>query len=211
MDLDALQPPGELPLRLPSEVARQRPDIRAAEAVWHQACANVGVATANLYPQIALSASLGSQTTDAADLMGSLNVWSLGSELMQPVFRGGALRAQKRAAVAAYEEAAAAYRETVLRGLQEVADTLGALEADARVLESQSAAFDHAKSAREIARRQKETGGISQSVLLDEQIRQWQTEDELVQAQAARQADTTALFHALGGGGWNRKEAETAK
>ena len=160
-----------MPLAVPSELARKRPDIRAAEAVWHRACANVGVATANLFPQIALSASLGSQTTDAADLLGSLNVWSLGVDLMQPVFRGGELRARKRGAVAAYDEAAAAYRETTLRGLQEVADVLGALAADARTLESRTAAANHAKASMEIATRQREQGGLAPAALLDEKIR----------------------------------------
>ena len=211
LDLDALRLLEELPASLPSEVARQRPDIRAAEAVWHQACANVGVATANLYPQIALSANLGSQTTDAADLLDSLNVWSIGADLMQPVFRGGELRAKKRSAAAAYDEAAAAYRQTVLRGLQEVADTLGALEADARTLAARSAAANHAQAALDIATRQLEEGGISQTAMLDGKIRRLQAEGDRISAQAARYADTAALFHALGGGWWNRDKAETPK
>ncbi len=211
LDLDALRLLEELPASLPSEVARQRPDIRAAEAVWHQACANVGVATANLYPQIALSANLGSQTTDAADLLDSLNVWSIGADLMQPVFRGGELRAKKRSAAAAYDEAAAAYRQTVLRGLQEVADTLGALEADARTLAARSAAANHAQAALDIATRQLEEGGISQAAMLDAKIRRLQAEGDRISAQAARYADTAALFHALGGGWWNRDKAETPK
>ena len=204
LKLDSLHLPEELPLSLPSEVAKQRPDIRAAEAVWHQACANVGVATANLYPQITLTGSLGSQQTDLGDILEKMNVWSIGGGLMQPVFHGGALRAQKRAAVAAYDEAAAAYRETVLRGLQEVADTLGALEADARTLEAQSAALGHAKAGHEIAKRQEKEGGLSSFGLLDEKIRYLQAKSDQMQAQAAQQADTAALFHALGGGWWKR-------
>jgi len=210
LDLNALRLPGELPASLPSEVARQRPDIRAAEAVWHQACANVGVATANLYPQIALSANLGSQTTDAADLLGSLNVWSVGADLMQPVFRGGELRAKKRSAVAAYDEAAAAYRQTVLRGLQEVADALGALEADARTLAARTAAADHATAALDVATRQLEEGGISQAAMLDAKIRRLQAEGDRIAAQAARYADTAALFHALGGGWWHGDQPDAA-
>ena len=211
MDLESLQLPGELPLSLPSKLARQRPDIRAAEALWHQACANVGVATANLYPQITLSASLGSQRTELGDLLDGMNVWSLGGNLMQPIFHGGELKARKRASVAAYEEAAAVYRQTVLRGLQEVADALGALEADARTLKSQSAAVGHAKASHDIVQQQYEAGGISEMALLDEQIRFLQAESGRVQAQAARYADTAALFHALGGGWWNRKEEATSK
>ena len=211
LDLDALRLPVELPAGLPSDVARQRPDICAAEAVWRRACANAGVAAANLFPQFTLVASLGSQTTDAADLLGCMNVWSIGGELMQPIFRGGALRAQKRAAMAACDEAAAAYREKVRRGLQEVADALEALDSDARVLNARAAAADHAKTALDVALRQVEEGGLSRAAALDEKIRHLQAEADRVRAQAARHADTAALFHALGGGWWNREKSETAK
>jgi NodT family efflux transporter outer membrane factor (OMF) lipoprotein len=190
----------ELPLRLPSELARRRPDIRAAEALWHQACANVGVAAADLYPQIVLTASLGSQETDVADLLESANVWSLGAGLAQPVFRGGALRAKKRAAEAALDEAAAAYRQVVLHGLQEVADVLGALAADAAAGAARSAAAAHAREGWSIASGQREAGGISEGAWLEERIRLRQAEAEEQQAQAARLADAAALMHALGGG-----------
>ena len=192
----------ELPLRLPSELARRRPDIRAAEAGWHQACANVGVATADLYPQIMLSASLGSQETDVSDLLGSLNVWSLGAGLAQPVFRGGALRAKKRAALAAQEEAAATYRQVVLHGLQDVADVLGALQTDAAAWTARSAAAAHAREGWSIASGQWEAGAISKGTWLEERIRLRQAETDEQQAQAARLADAAALMHALGGGGW---------
>ena len=197
--LDELHLPTAVPASVPSEAARRRPDIRAAEAVWHQACANVGVATANLYPRFTLTASLGSQEIAAGDLLASGNVWSIGGQLMQPIFRGGALRAQKRAAEAAYDEAAAAYRETVLRGLQEVADALQALEADARTLQTRAAAADHARAAREIADGQVAAGGLSRAAALEERVREWQAVGERSAAQAARHADTAALFHALGG------------
>ena len=207
--LAGLHLPEDLPASLPSAIARQRPDIRAAEAVWHQACANVGVATADLYPQITLTGSLGAQQTDLTDILEKANVWSIGAGLMQPVFHGGALRAKKRAAVAAYDEAAAAYRETVLRGLQEAADVLGALEADARILEARAAAAAHAGTAAEIARRQVKQGGLSQAAGLDEDIRRLQAEADRRAVQAARYADTAALFHALGGGWWNREAGAT--
>lgn len=204
LDLNALHLPEEVPASLPAAIARQRPDIRAAEAVWHQACANVGVATADLYPQITLTGSLGAQQADLTDILEKANVWSIGAGLMQPVFHGGALRARKRAAVAAYDEAAAAYRETVLRGLQEAADVLGALEADARILAARTAAANHARTAVEIAARQEAQGGLSRAVLLEDEVRHLQAEGERIAAQAARHADTAALFHALGGGWWNR-------
>ena len=199
VDLDRLQLPAEVPASVPSEVARRRPDIRAAEAVWHRACANVGAATADLYPRLTIVASLGSQETDLGDVLSRANVWSVGSELMQPIFRGGALRARKRAAEAAYDEAAAAYRDTVLRGLQEVADALQALETDARTLQARAAAADHARAAREIADEQVAAGGLSRAAALEERIREEQAESERTAAQAARLADVAALFHVVGG------------
>jgi len=203
--------PQDVPDSLASAVARQRPDIRAAEAVWHQACANVGVATADLYPRITLSGSLGAQQTEVGDLLDKMNVWSIGAGLMQPVFHGGSLRAKKRAAIAAYDEAAAAYRETVLRGLQEVADVMGALEADARLLKARASAAAHAGRAADIAKQQVDQGGLSQAAMLDEQVRHLQAESDRLAAQATRFVDTAALFHALGGGWWNMDDAPVGK
>jgi len=204
-DLDALHLPEEVPLSLPSSLARKRPDIRAAEALWHQACANVGVATADLFPKITVSGSLGSQRTDSGELLNGVNVWSIAGNLMQPVFRGGELRARKRSAVAAYDEAAAVYRQTVLQGLQEVADTLSALDMDARTLQARADAAGHARVGYGIARQQYLLGGISHLALLDAQRQLLQSEFDRVQAQADRYADTAALLHALGGG-WREHE-----
>ena len=199
-DLDALHLPEAVPVSLPSSLARKRPDIRAAEALWHQASANVGVATADLFPKITVSGSLGSQRTDSGDLLNGVNVWSIAGNLMQPIFRGGELRARKRSAVAAYDEAAAVYRQTVLQGLQEVADALSALDMDARTLKIRADAAEHARAGYEIARQQYLLGGISHLALLDAQRQLLQSEFDRVQAQADRYADTAALLHALGGG-----------
>jgi NodT family efflux transporter outer membrane factor (OMF) lipoprotein len=199
-DLDSLHLPEEVPLSLPSSLARKRPDIRAAEALWHQACANVGVATADLFPKITVSGSLGSQRTGSGDLLNGVNVWSIAGNLLQPIFRGGELRARKRSAVAAYDAAAAAYRQTVLQGLQEVADTLSALDMDSLTLQARADAAGHARVAYGIARQQYLLGGLSHLALLDAQRQLLESEFERVQAQADRHADTAALLHALGGG-----------
>ena len=201
-DLNALHLPDELPLSLPSALARQRPDIRAAEALWHQTCAEVGVATADLYPQVVLSGSLGSSQAAGANILDSLNVWSVGAGLMQPFFRGGALRAKKREALAAYDEAAAVYSQTVLRGFQEVADALHALDCDARGLRERTAAVHHARAAYDIAQEQFKGGAISHLVLLDAQRQLVRAELDRVQTQAERYSDSAALLHALGGGWW---------
>ena len=204
-DLNNIHLPEELPLSLPSSLARQRPDIRAAEALWHQASANIGVATANLFPQITLSGSFGSQRVNSGDILSGVNIWNIAGNLMQPIFHGGELWAKKRSAVAAYDEAAAAYKQAVLKGLQEVADALYALDANARTLKARIAATDHARVGYEIAKRQYNLGGISHLALLDAQRQLLQTEMDRVQAQADRYADTAALLYALGGGWWNTK------
>ena len=140
-------------MSLPSSLVRQRPDIRAAEELLHAACARVGVATANLYPQITLTGSLGSEATRIQDLFGSgTSVWSLGAGLLQPIFRGGELTAKRRAAIAAYDQAEAQYRETVLQAFQNVADVLRALELDARTLRAQADAEAAARDSLDLAR-----------------------------------------------------------
>jgi len=199
-----LQLPAELPLSLPSELARQRPDIRASEALVQRAAANVGVATANLYPQLTLSATLGSLTTHPGDLFGGGTAFSLlGASLAQPIFRGGALQAERRAAIAAYEQAAATYREVVLRGLQDVADVLRALEGDAAKLAERARAADAARSQHAIAAARFDAGGVSQVALLDVERRLRSALLDRTQAVADRYADSAALLQALGGGWWN--------
>jgi NodT family efflux transporter outer membrane factor (OMF) lipoprotein len=203
--LESLQLPQDLPVTLPSQLVRQRPDIRASEALLHQANAQIGVATANLYPQITLSGNYGSETTEFNNLFGSgTGVWSLGTSLLQPIFRGGQLTAQRRAAIAAHDEAAAQYRETVLQAFQNVADTLRALEMDAKTLQAQADAESLAREALDLTQKQFQLGAVSYLSLLNAQRQYQQTRINLVQAQAVRYADTAALFQALGGGWWNR-------
>ena len=210
-ELEGLHLPQELPLSVPSLLVRQRPDILASEGLLHAAGAQVGVATANLYPQITLSASLGSQGGRLQDLFtpGS-SVWSLGAGLLQPVFHGGELTAKRRAAIAAYDQAVAQYRETVLQALQNVADVLQALDADARTLAAQADAEKAARDSLEVTQQQFRFGAVSYLTLLNAQRQHQQTRITLVQAQAARFADTAALFQAMGGGWWNREAGTTA-
>jgi len=208
-ELDALTLPQDVPISLPSSLVRQRPDIRASEALWHRASAEVGVATANLYPQITLSGAFGSQTTQFANLLGGPSVWSIGAALLQPLFHGGALTAQRRAAIAAYDQAGAQYRETVLKAFQEVADTLRALETDARTLQAQAEAERLAAATLNLTQRQLQLGAVNYLALLVAQRQYELARIALVQAQATRYADTAALFQALGGGWWNRPSAAT--
>ncbi len=204
LDLDELHLPTTLPLSVPSALVRQRPDIRAAEALWEAANAQVGVATANLYPQITINGSWGKSNTVGSKVFGSQsNLWNIGAGIFQPLFRGGALLAERRAAVAAYDAAAAQYRETVLQAFKNVADTLRAIEADAREMRAQKQAETAAYTNLFLVKQQFHLGGVSYLSLLDAQRQYQQTRISLVQAEASRYADTAALFQALGGGWWN--------
>jgi NodT family efflux transporter outer membrane factor (OMF) lipoprotein len=205
-DLDGMNLPGELPVSLPSSLVRQRPDIRAAEELLHAASARIGVATANLYPQVTLTGTLGSETSKVQDLFGrGTSVWGLGAGVLQPIFRGGELTAKRRAAIAAYSLAEAQYRGTVLQAFQNVADVLRALELDAQTLKTQADAEAAAKASLDLSRERFELGAASYLALLDAERQHQQARIGLVQAQATRFSDTAALFQALGGGWWNRQ------
>ncbi|MFM0340615.1 efflux transporter outer membrane subunit [Paraburkholderia fungorum] len=200
LTLESLHLPEDIPVTLPSTLARQRPDIRASEALLHQASANVGVATANLYPQFSLSAGIGSERTSIQNIVSGLNVWNFGLNLTQPIFHGGELHAKKRAAQAAYDAAFASYEQTVLQALQQVADALTALSNDAHELRARDDAARQAHASLDIARAQYSAGGVSQLSLLDTQRQALQTALDQTRAQASRLSDTAALFQSLGGG-----------
>ncbi len=208
-ELASLHLPQDLPVSLPSELARRRPDIRAAEELLHQASALVGVATANLYPTLTLTGGYGQQGNQLAGLFsGPATIASVGGALLQPLFHGGQLTAQRRAAVAAYDAAAAQYRATVLQAFQNVADTLLALQSDAEANQAQADAEALAHDTLEVSRKQFEAGGVGYLSLLNAQRQYQQARANAVQAAAARYADTAALFQALGGGWWKRSPAE---
>ena len=200
VDLDKTALPADLPLSLPSELVRQRPDVRAAEAQLHAASAGVGIAIANRLPQVTLSASAGGASSGWSSLLSATNsIWSVGAGLTQPIFAGGALLHRQRAARALYDQADAQYRSTVLAAFQNVADTLAALRTDAEALRANSAARDAAAASFAVARHQYETGQIAFAGVLSAETALRQAELALVQAQAARLTDTAALFEALGG------------
>lgn len=205
IDLNSLKLPTKLPVSLPSNLVRQRPDVRASEASLHYACAQIGVATANLFPQFTINGSYGWINTTLTNLFASQNVvWSLAGQVVQPIFHGGALLAQRRAAIAAFQQAEADYRQTVLQAFQNVADVLRALETDARTLQAQVRAEDAARRALKLTLDQYRLGGVSYINLLNAQQQYQQTRINRIQAQATRYSDTAALFQALGGGWWHK-------
>jgi NodT family efflux transporter outer membrane factor (OMF) lipoprotein len=205
-DLARLHLPEDLPLSLPSRLVEQRPDIQAAEAQLHSASAQVGVATAAMLPQISLSASYGNSVTDASKLFDGPGIWSIGAGLVQPLFKGGQLLHEKRAAEAAFEAAAAQYKSTVIAAFQNVADALRALQSDAAALAAQVAAERSAQDNLTISRSQYRDGAINYSTLLNAETTYQLAHINRVTAQATRFADTAALFQALGGGWWNRAD-----
>jgi NodT family efflux transporter outer membrane factor (OMF) lipoprotein len=130
-----------LPVAVPSELVHSRPDILEAEAKLHAATADVGVATANLYPNISISASLNQGAIKPEDLLEyNSSGWSIAAGLTAPIFHGGALRKQKDRAVAQADAEMARYKQTVLRAFVQVADALSGLGTDAKALEAQSRA-----------------------------------------------------------------------
>ncbi|HKT19673.1 MAG TPA: efflux transporter outer membrane subunit [Stellaceae bacterium] len=205
-DLAKLELPQELPLSLPSRLVEQRPDIQAAQATLHQASAQVGVATAAMLPQITLNGSFGNAVVDLGKLFSGTGVWSIGGSLVQPIFHGGQLLHEKRAAEAAYDAAAAQYRNTVITAFQNVADALRALQSDASALAAQLAAERSADDSLAISRTQYQAGAINYSTLLNAETTYQQAHINRVVAQATRYSDTAALFQALGGGWWNRSD-----
>ncbi len=197
-DLSELQLPQEIPLSVPSQLVRQRPDVRAAEARLHQASALIGVATANLLPQVSITGNIGSQATQSAQLFKD-KIWGIGAGITQPLFHGGTLSAQRRAAIAAYDQAAADYRLAVLTAYQNVADALTALHSDAQALQAQYIAMTSAKENLGLVERQYALGSVSNINLLTAQRQYQESRVNYSRALASRYQDTAALFQALGG------------
>lgn len=205
-ELTSLQLPEDLPVSVPADLVTQRPDVRQAEADLHAASARIGIAVANRLPNVTLSAATGSTALAVNQLLTSgTGFWSVGADLTAPIFQGGALLHQERAAKAGYEQAAAQYRSTVLAACQNVADTLAALAEDAEGLKAAAAAADAARTTLDLSQRQWQDGYAPYLTLLSAQQTYQQARINLVQAQASRYADTAALFQALGGGWWHRQ------
>ena len=204
-DLSSMHLPEKLPLSIPSSLVRQRPDVRAAEALMKSTNALVGVATANLLPQLTITGAIGSAALTTGALFGpNAALWSVAGGIFQPLFQGGQLLAQRRGALANYEQAVYQYQATVLKAFQEVADALRALETGAQALRAASDAERYAYETLDLVQQQYKLGTASYLAVLYYQNQYQQAKVKSVSAQATRFADTAALFAALGGGWWNR-------
>jgi NodT family efflux transporter outer membrane factor (OMF) lipoprotein len=211
VDLAQIALPLEIPVSLPSELAHRRPDILAAEARLHAATSAVGVAQSNLYPKIQLSATVGQQSLKADQLFnGASNAWSIISGLTAPIFDGGTLRAEKRAAADAMRASAADYEQIVLEAFAQVADLLEALDHDAEQLDAQAQAQRAAQSSLDLARASYREGNAGVLLVLDAERSYQQARLGYVRAVVQRYLDTVQLFLALGGTNPNTPTAVAA-
>lgn len=196
--------PKKLPVSLPSKLVEQRPDIQASEALLHAASAQIGVATANLLPQVTLTGSEGWASTTSNNLFNSNNaIWNISAGLLQPIFHGGQFIMQRKAAIAAFDQARAQYKQTVLQSFKNVADALRAIQYDAVEMRDQIRAEKSALQTLEITQQQYQVGGQNYLAVLNAQEQYENIVLSRIKAQAARYTDTAALYQALGGGWWN--------
>jgi NodT family efflux transporter outer membrane factor (OMF) lipoprotein len=203
--------PADVPLTLPSSLARQRPDILQAEANLHAASAAIGVATADLYPSITLSASLSDDTTTLSRLFEASTLgWSLAASLSQTLFDGGTREANRQAAIAAYQASLETYRQTLLEAFQQVADALSALEHDGELVAAERRALDAATRSAELRRFSYREGKSSLLDLLTAERSLQQAAQGYARAVGQRHVSTAQLFVALGGGWWDPPTAEPA-
>ena len=161
-DLDQIVLPEDIPVSLPSDLVKQRPDIQASEALLHQASAKIGIATANMLPQFTISGDAGWEANFLNQLFQPASViWNLGIQALQPVFQAGALIEQRKASLAAYDQALGQYKQTVLQAFQNVADSLRAIDLDAKSLRAQKAAEDAAQASMILTEQQFRLGAVN--------------------------------------------------
>ena len=209
--LASLSLPEDLPVSLPSELVNQRPDIQAAAAQLHEASANVGVATANMLPQITLSAELGHEALSAGTLFTPQTLlWNLVAGITQPIFEGGTLSARRKASIATFRAAGAQYQGTVLNAFENVANALEALQFDTQTLAADEISEQASAQSLTVVQSQYQLGGEPFTAVLTAQTTYHDAVVERVRAEGLRLSDTAALFQALGGGWWNRNDVSTA-
>ena len=195
--------PAQLPVSVPSQLVRQRPDILEAEDLLHEASAAIGIAEAARFPDLSLSGQFAQQSIKTADLFThSASIWSAGASITAPLFEGGTLRAREQEARARFIQAQSQYRSTVLGAFVEVQNTLEALQHDADDYTAHTQALEAAGENRDLARQQFEQGRVNELVVLTAEQQYQNAVLGEIQADVQRFADTARLFHALGGGWW---------
>lgn len=192
-DLGEFTLPAQLPVSLPSELARDRPDILEAEAQLHAASAAIGVATADMYPHLTLSASL----SQAGPGVGTL--WGIVGGLAGPIFHGGTLKANRRGSVDGYNASLAGYQQTVVKSLGQVADVLQAINHDSEEYAAQTRALSAAESSLQLNQAGYRAGETGVLQVLDAQRAYQRARIEQIRARTAQYLDTVQLSVALGG------------
>ena len=203
-EIDAFTLPEDMPVTMPSELVRQRPDILASEALLHAGSAAVGVATAQMYPSITISTSLVQTASTLASLFEAASrTWAVGAEIDQPIYHGGALAAQRRAAIDAYDAGLATYEQTIVGAFGQVADSLTAIEHDGQMVAASKQAVDIAKDSVTLQRSSYAAGRTSALQLIIAEDTYSNVLQGYVRALGQRLADTAQLFIAVGGGWWS--------
>src|SRR5580704_16449475 len=203
--LDDLHLPVDLPISLPSQLIEQRPDIRAAQETLHAASAEIGVAVANTLPNFTISGNVGYMNTALAGLLAPQNLFfTVAGSATQTLFDGGTLFHQLQESRDNYNAVAWSYRGTVIGAVQNVTDSLRALQNDADALKAARGFETASKISFDLAQQQMQTGYANILILLTAQQTYLQAAIQVVQARAARLSDTVALYQSLGGGWWNR-------
>jgi NodT family efflux transporter outer membrane factor (OMF) lipoprotein len=205
-DLTGLSLPVDLPLSLPSDLVNQRPDILSAEAQMHVASANIGVATAAMFPSFSLNGTYGAAGSSFGNLSSANSrFWSIGPSVTTPVFQGTSLWFVRRAAIDAYHLSQANYRQAVLGAFEQVADSLKALEHDAEALQAQVEAQRAIGEAVNLLQVNYRTGMAAYLDVLTADVQFHEATIAYLQAVAQRLQDTVVLFVALGGGWWSEQ------
>lgn len=211
-DIDQFTLPRDIPLSLPARLVRQRPDVLAAEMQLHAASAAIGVAVAQEFPDISLSASITREALRTADLFHQFNtLWGAGGSLTQPIFKGGALRAQVRATRDAFRAATATYQTVVLEALGQVADDLWALQYDAQTLTVDRHSMEVALQALKLQQQSYAVGTTTVLNLIAAERSYAQARLGYVSARVQQFSDSASLLTALGGGWWNDKIESAAR
>ncbi|WP_199154974.1 efflux transporter outer membrane subunit [Chromobacterium sp. ASV23] len=201
LTLAELQLPKQLPQRMPSELLRQRPDIMMADVAMSRAGDLVGVSTANLFPQLSLSASYGYESLTAGKLFRpDAVVWDAGSSLLMPLFNGGRLQAERRAAQAVYDQCYSAYKQTVLDAFLQVSNAMQAVDRAASIYGLRQADFEQRTRLHQIVQTQLRIGDAAMPAMLDSQRRLSLSQADVDQAKANRLIDTISLYQAVGMG-----------
>lgn len=198
-DLSRMTLSAPVPVSLPSQLVRKRPDILAAEAELHAATADIGVATADLYPNLKLSASLTQGALKPGDIFSyDASGWDLAAGLTTPIFDGGALKARRQQAREAARAASARYQQTVLNAFGQVADALSALAADEAALAAQARVQAQAAERLRLARVAFDKGGGTLLDVVDAQRALNDARSVSARAEGQRLADAIRLFAATG-------------